>query len=107
MRADVCVVMTTAGSDAMVERIVSALLDGKLAACVQILPIRSVYVWNDARTESAEQLLLIKARRTDFAAIERAIRATHDYDVPEILCLDVAAASVPYLDWLSAVTEHP
>jgi periplasmic divalent cation tolerance protein len=103
---EACVVLTTASSDATVRALVDRLLGDKLAACVQVLPIRSYYVWKGATVEDGEQLLLIKARRADFAAIEAAIRAVPDYETPEILCLDVAGGSAGYLSWLMDVTER-
>ena len=73
---------------------------------MQVLPIRSYYVWKGATVEDGEQLLLIKARRADYPAIEAAIRDVHDYETPEILCLDVAAGSAGYLGWLMDVTQR-
>lgn len=98
-------VLTTAQSD-NTAAIVQALLSQKLAACVQVMPIRSHYVWQGALREEREDLLFIKARREDFTAIEAAIRAVHAYDTPEILRFDVAAGAASYLAWIAAATTR-
>ena len=98
--SDFCVVMTTAASDEAVQRLIDAALEGKLAACVQALPIKSHYVWEGEIKREAETLLLVKAKAADYAALEATIRAAHDYETPEILRLDVAAGLPAYLDWI-------
>jgi periplasmic divalent cation tolerance protein len=105
MAADFCIVLTTASSDATVRRIVDRALADKLAACVQVLPIESHYVWKGAIQRDAEKLLLLKAKSADYGALEAAIRAVHDYETPEIVKLDMADASKAYLDWISSVTR--
>ncbi len=98
--SDFCVVMTTAASDETVQRLIDAALGGKLAACVQALPIRSHYVWKGEIMRESETLLLFKAKAADYPALEEAIRAAHDYETPEIIRLDVAAGLPAYLDWI-------
>lgn len=100
-----CMVLTTATSD-NVPAIVEALLSQRLAACVQVMPIRSYYVWQGVLRDETEELLQIKARTEDYAEIEAAIRAVHRYDVPEILRFDVAEGSKPYLDWITEMTTR-
>ena len=99
------IVLTTAASDATVSSIVDRLLADRLAACVQVLPIRSAYVWKGEIARDDEQLLLIKARTADWPAIEAAIRDVHDYETPEIVRLEMADASAAYLAWISASTR--
>ena len=99
------IVMTSAHSDATVAAITDRLLAEKLAACVQVLPIKSAYLWKGGIARDAEQLLLIKAKTADWPAIEAAIRDVHDYETPEIVRLDMADASRAYLDWIAASTR--
>ncbi len=99
------IVLTTASSDASVEAITRRLLDERLAACVQALPIQSAYVWKGAIARDSERLLLIKAKTADWLAIEAAIRDAHDYETPEIVRIDMADASRAYLDWITASTR--
>jgi periplasmic divalent cation tolerance protein len=98
-------ILTTAASDATVAAITDCLLGDGLAACVQAMPVSSAYVWKGEIARENEKLLLIKAKTADWAAIEAAIRAVHDYETPEIVRLDMADASRAYLDWLTASTR--
>ena len=98
--SDFCVVMTTVASDETMQRLIDAALGGKLAACVQALPIKSHYLWKGEIMREAETLLLFKAKAADYAGLEEAIRAAHDYETPEIIRLDVAAGLPAYLDWI-------
>lgn len=85
------------------EHIAQKLVEGRLAACVNILPgLTSVYTWQD-RLESAEEyLLLIKSTRDCYPAIEQAIRELHPYDLPEIIALPIAQGLPGYLNWIDA-----
>jgi len=106
---DKIVVVTTCGSAREGRRIARALVEQRLAACVNIqqLPMQSVYRWK-GRVESAkEYLLLIKTSRKRFAALEQAIRRLHSYEVPEIVALPIVAGSAKYLAWISDSVRSP
>jgi periplasmic divalent cation tolerance protein len=94
-------VITTAARKEDAERIARALVEERLAACVQVAgPITSVYRWQ-GRIETAEEWqCLAKSRRDLFPLITEAIRRVHAYQVPEILALDVVDVSRDYLAWL-------
>lgn len=98
-------VLTTTATEAEAEAIAEALLAEELAACVQIMPIRSRYVWKGAVQREAEQLLLIKTRAGLFELVRGKIRTLHSYDTPEIVALPVVAADADYLTWLAGVTR--
>ena len=100
-----CVVLTTTGSEEQAERIADAVLEAKLAACLQLMPIKSRYVWEGKIARDDEVLILIKAKSADYDDLAACIRAAHTYDVPEIVRLDIAAGAQSYLDWISAVTR--
>jgi periplasmic divalent cation tolerance protein len=100
-----CVVLTTTDSDEHAERIVDAVLEAKLAACVQLMPIKSCYVWEGKIARDNEILIQIKAKSVDYDDLAARIRAAHTYDVPEIVRLDIAAGAQSYLDWIAAVTR--
>ncbi len=102
---DACVVMTTLPSNADAEKMAGLLLNAQLAACVQLLPIQSFYVWQGQRCQEPEVLLMIKTRRSLFAELQAFIQAQHPYEVPEILQLPVEAGAAPYLAWLQAQTR--
>jgi periplasmic divalent cation tolerance protein len=85
-----------------------ALVEERLAACVNILEnVRSVFHWNGALNEEDEVLCLVKTRRELFAALSARVAELHPYDVPEILAFEVAAGSPAYLNWLRESTRAP
>ena len=75
-----------------------------MAACVQMLPIDSLYTWKGETVSESEVLLLVKTRRELYAEIERTIVSLHNYETPEILLLPVAEGLPAYLDWIDEVT---
>jgi len=94
-------VTTTASSKVEAEKIAGALLEKRLAACVQVVgPIESHYWWQGKIEHAAEWLCIIKTRRGKFPAVESAIRANHSYEVPEIVACPIEGGSEPYLQWL-------
>lgn len=98
---DVRLVLTTARSLDEAERIGHALVEERVAACVNIVPgLTSIYRWQGALETAAEILLVIKTIDGNLAAVEAAIERLHSYDVPEFLVLTPEAAGKPYLDWL-------
>jgi uncharacterized protein involved in tolerance to divalent cations len=99
-------VLTTTASEDEAEVIAEALLAEELAACVQILPIRSRYLWQGAVQREPEQLLLIKTRAALFEVVRSKIRTMHSYDTPEIVALPIAAGDADYLSWIGGVTRH-
>jgi periplasmic divalent cation tolerance protein len=105
---DVIQVITTAGSQAEAERIAHALVERRLAACVQVSgPITSVYRWQGKIETGAEWRCAIKTRLANYPAVESAIRELHSYDVPEILALPVVAGGESYLAWLRGELSDP
>lgn len=99
--AEFAVVVTTVDSEAKATEIARHVVERGLAACVQVMPIRSVYRWRGAVEEAQEVRLEMKTRVADYAALEQAICAIHPYDTPEIIRIDIAAGHAPYLAWLA------
>jgi len=87
-------------------KLARALVEGRVAACVNVLPpCRSFYRWK-GNTEDAEEFpLLIKTTRKRYAALEAAIRAGHPYELPEIIAVSVAAGFPAYLEWVESETR--
>jgi len=99
------VVFVTAGSAAEGDRLAHALVEERLAACVNRLPsVQSIYRWEGKVEQSAEELLVIKTRKALFRTLEKRVRELHSYTVPEIIALSIFAGSEPYLKWLSEET---
>jgi periplasmic divalent cation tolerance protein len=83
-------VLTTADSAELADRLARALVERRLAACVNIVePVRSVYRWKGEIVSDEERLLLIKTRVDRLEPVRKAIRELHSYDVPEVLALAV------------------
>ncbi len=98
------IVLTNCSSAKEANRIARALVEKRLAACVNMLtmPVESVYRWKGKVDRAKEVMLLIKTSRARFAAVENTIRELHSYDVPEIIAIPIAAGSRDYLAWLAA-----
>ena len=101
-------VFCTCPDDDTAARIARALVERRLAACVSRSPVRSVYRWKDAIESGDEVQLVIKSTAARYDALERALRALHPYELPEILAVEAAAGLAGYLDWIGeSVTDPP
>jgi periplasmic divalent cation tolerance protein len=91
--SDKQIVLTTTGSEEEARKIARALVDRRLAACVNIVPqIESIYRWQEKIDESREWLLLIKTSTDLFPAVRDAIRELHSYDLPECIAVNIENA---------------
>ena len=99
---DKLLVLTTAGSEEEARKIAQALVERRLAACVNIVPrIHSVYRWQD-KVESAEEfLLIIKTTRHREESVISAIKEMHSYELPECIVIGIDGGSAEYLRWVS------
>lgn len=94
-------VTTTTEKKEEAEKIAISLVERKIAACVQIVgPIISIYRWKGKIETAEEWQCVIKSRKNLYDEIEKAIRAVHTYEVPEIVAVPIVAGSVDYLKWL-------
>ena len=101
MRTAVVVVLITCPSVPVGRRISRALIQQRLAACVNLVPkIESCYRWQGKIERAAETLLVIKTTSRRFDALTRAVRRLHPYQCPEIIALPVTAGHQPYLRWV-------
>jgi periplasmic divalent cation tolerance protein len=99
------VVYVTAPAEEEAERIARALVEKKLAACVNIVRnMRSIYRWLGKIEDEAEVLMIIKTRKEYFAHIRDMVKQLHSYSVPEIIALPVVEGSEDYLAWLGEET---
>ena len=98
---DKLLVVTTAGSEAEARKIAQALVERRLAACVNILPrIQSVYRWRDKVEQAEECMLFIKTKRALEPELQTAIRELHSYELPEHVGLAVDYGSKEYFEWI-------
>lgn len=103
---DARIVLTTAGSQDEARKIAQALVERRLAACVNIIPqIESIYRWQGKVEGAAEYLLVIKTRARAFARVLDAIRELHSYDLPECVMLEIERGSDDYLKWILENTD--
>ena len=76
-------------------------VEGRLAACVNIVAkIESVYRWEGKVEEAEEYLLIIKTTEAASARVQGAIQEMHSYDLPECIVVPVTDGSVDYLNWI-------
>ncbi|TKB44009.1 divalent-cation tolerance protein CutA [Thalassotalea mangrovi] len=102
------VILCTCPDKSSALSIANALVDERLAACVNIQEsITSIYQWQGERQQDQEVLLIIKSRRDRFTALEKRITAMHPYDVAEIIAMDIQQGNEEYLNWIdSTVTKQ-
>jgi periplasmic divalent cation tolerance protein len=99
------IILTTAGSHEEAAKIAHALVERRLAACVNIVPqIESVYRWQGKMETTQEWLLLIKTQVELYERIRDVIQELHSYDLPECIMLEVTAGSKEYLEWIAQNT---
>jgi periplasmic divalent cation tolerance protein len=99
---DKAVILTTTASEAEASRIAYALVEQKLAACVNIVPrVQSIYRWQGKAEQGEEYLLLIKTSLALQQNVLAAVRSLHSYEVPEFVVLRIESGSEEYLKWMT------
>jgi periplasmic divalent cation tolerance protein len=98
------VVLITAPDRESGVKMARRLLERRLAACVNIAPVSSMYWWEGKIEESSEVLLVVKTTSERLGDLIREVRAIHPYKVPEIIALPITAGLADYLDWVRKET---
>ena len=106
MDAEYGMVLTTVAEPESARRLADGLLEKRLAACVQTLPIQSAYRWKGAVQREPEILLLIKTKVSLYPEVETYIRSAHAYETPEIILVPILAGSADYLAWIGQETKR-
>jgi periplasmic divalent cation tolerance protein len=95
------VALTTVATAEDAERLACALVERRLAACVNVVPgVVSHYRWKGELQRDQERLLVIKTRAQRLDALRAALAELHPYELPELVALEIAAGHAPYLAWL-------
>jgi len=103
---DVLLVLTNLPDADTAKALATTLIEQQVAACVNILaPATSVYRWDGRVQADTETPMLIKTTRTRYPMLEKAIRAGHPYELPEIIAVPVTLGLPAYLDWVRDETR--
>ena len=104
--SDPIIVLVTCGSEEEALKIANALVESRLAACVNLVaPIRSIYRWEERIWDEKEWLLIIKTQKDRFEDLEKKVKSLHSYSVPEIVSLPIVEGSSSYLNWITENTK--
>ena len=104
---DKVVVLVTVGDSEEASHLAKAIVEKRLAACVNLLPgIHSWYWWEGKVTRDQEVLLFMKTSREKFPELQKEVERLHSYAVPEIIALPVVEGSTNYLNWIEENLKH-
>jgi len=99
------IVLVTAGSEPEATALAGYLVENRLAACVSITPIQSVYTWKEKIQTDQEWQLVIKTDLNRFDDLAKAITQRHSYEVPEIIAMPIQQGLPAYLTWMAEQTR--
>jgi periplasmic divalent cation tolerance protein len=105
MKDGFMVVFSTAPHNGLAIKIAKAMVKERLAACCNIVPIRSIYAWKGRVCDEREALCVFKTRASLYKRLEKRIREMHTYEVPEIVAFDIEAGYKDYLGWILESTQ--
>jgi periplasmic divalent cation tolerance protein len=101
MSDHVILALTTCPDEASAQAIAAALVQERLAACVnRVSGLRSTYFWDARLQEESEILLIIKTTAGRLGDLQARLGALHPYELPELLAIAVAGGNERYLDWV-------
>lgn len=102
----VLVILVTAGNQKEAAMIGREMVNAKLAACANVIPgIQSIYRWEGKVVKAQEALLILKSTKSRYRTLEKAIKAIHTYDTPEIIALPVKEGLDRYIGWVRSETH--
>jgi len=108
MTSETMVVLTTCGNDADAGALAQALVERRLAACVNaVSQVASTYRWKGKVEREKETLLIIKTTASRLPSLERALRELSKYEVPEVIALPVRGGGADYLAWVAESVADP
>ena len=101
---EIIVVLSTVSPDKS-ELLAKNLLDSRVVACVNVMPVRSYYRWKGESCDEPEHLLIAKTTKEKAEEVITAIKSLHPYEVPEIIVLPVIHGYHSYLEWVKQETH--
>jgi periplasmic divalent cation tolerance protein len=102
----ILVILVTVGNEKEAIRIGEGMVSARLAACANIVPgVQSIYHWKGKVVKAQETLLILKSTKTRYRALEKAIKAMHTYETPEIIALPVKEGLDQYIGWVRSETH--
>jgi periplasmic divalent cation tolerance protein len=102
------VVLTALGAPPDAQRIARALVEERLAACVNVLPgVVSIYRWKGNVEQEPELLLVIKTLAERVDSLKARLLELHPYELPEVVVIPVVGGHKPYLDWIAQQVTPP
>ena len=104
-KCDYSIIIATAANKESAKEIAKLLVEKRLAACVQMFPIESIYLWKENICQDSEITLFIKSKTEMFEKIKTAILEKHTYEVPEIIQIPITNGLPEYLKWINDCTN--
>ena len=105
MRSEYCMVFTTISKKEEAKKLAKSILDKRLASCIQLEKIDSLYIWEEKVFDEEEYLLRIKTKSSLYKELEKYIKINHSYDLPQIIKLSIDEGYEEYLKWIDSVTK--
>ena len=105
MEGKYSMIVSTCANKEQARKIAGLLVNKRLAACVQMFPVNSVYTWQERICEEQEIMIFIKTRADLFDKVKREIKENHTYEVPEIIQISIEEGLPEYLKWMSDSTD--
>lgn len=99
------VVLTNLPDQAQADSLATFLVESRLAACVNALPVVSTYRWEGKMERAQEVSLIIKTSSARYPELEQAIKSRHPYDLPEIIAFELVQGLPAYLQWINSETR--
>ncbi|MFX1319441.1 MAG: divalent-cation tolerance protein CutA [Promethearchaeota archaeon] len=107
MSSQYCIVFVTVGNEEEAHIIARTLVEDSLAACVGMIPQKSIYSWKGKIVEDSEVLLIIKTRTDLFNPLKDTVLTAHSYEIPEIIRVNIEDGHHPYLQWIKENVKTP
>lgn len=107
MSSQYCILFITVGNEEEANIIARTLVEDSLAACVGMIPQKSIYSWKGKIVEDTEVLLIIKTKTDLFSPLKDVVLKAHSYEVPEIIRVNIEEGHQPYLQWIEETVKTP